>query len=107
MPPPIPACAADLKAELEKQLTLLAARSGIRLRLPSNLDEAAVVIAIGDTLHEYGINGWMRGKERTSQHLRIAAISGFPVFHRRISSKGNSRDPMIVRSLEFCGSIGT
>lgn len=87
MPPPIPACAADLKADLERQLTLLAARSGIRLRLTSNLDEAAVVIAIGDTLHEYGIkdpllDALMDARQgpdgATSTHSHDFGFPGFP-----------------------------
>jgi len=50
--PPTATCGADLKAGLEKQLTMLAARTHIGLRLTTNVDEAAVVVAIGDTFQE-------------------------------------------------------
>lgn len=51
-PPPTATCAADLKADLERQLSMLAKRTRIRLRLTSNVEDAAVVIVIGDTLQE-------------------------------------------------------
>ena len=52
VPPPTATCAADLKAGLEKQLSALAARAHIRLRMTSNVDDAAAAIVIGDTLRE-------------------------------------------------------
>lgn len=52
VPPPTATCAADLKAGLEKQLSALAKRAHISLRLTSNVEDAAVVIVIGDTLQK-------------------------------------------------------
>lgn len=86
-PPPTPTCTADLKADLENQLTLLAARAGIRLRLTSSVDEAAVVIAIGDTLHEHGIKdprldaligARLEVDGAASTHTRDFGFPGFP-----------------------------
>lgn len=52
VPPPTATCVADLKASLEKQLDTLAARTRIRLRVTSNVDDAAAAIVIGDTLQD-------------------------------------------------------
>jgi len=102
MPPPTPTCAADLKADLEKQLTVLAARSRIRMRLTSSVDKAAVVVAIGDTLHEYGIKdrrldalmGARQGADgATSTHSHDFGVPGFPSpdFLEGVFSNSNDR----------------
>lgn len=102
MPPPTPTCAANLKADLENQLTLLAARSGIRLRLTSSVEKAAVVIAIGDTLHEYGIKdsrldellgARLEADAATSTHSRDFGFPGFPSpdFLEGVFSNSNDR----------------
>lgn len=49
-PPPNPTCAADLKAGLARQLRQLAGRAHIDLRLTSDVEEAAAVFVVGDTL---------------------------------------------------------
>ena len=113
-PPPTATCATDLKAGLEKQLTMLAARAGIRLRLTSNVDEAAVVIAIGDTLHEFWIkdrrlDALMSARHgadgTTSLHSHDFGIPGFPSPDFLEGLFTNSNDRLISGLLRIHWSV--
>ena len=57
VPPPTATCAADLRADLERQLDTLAVRARIRLRMTSNEEGADVLVLIGDTIRDETIRG--------------------------------------------------
>lgn len=101
VPPPTATCGADLKAVLGRQVAMLAARTPIRLRLTSNVDEAAVIIATGDTIQESPMKdppmeALMNAQEKTgatSRHSRNFGVPGYasPDFLEGVFSASSSR----------------
>ena len=86
--PPTATCAAELKAGLEKQLGMLAARAHIRLRMTSNEEDAAIVIVIGDTIREERIqDSPLKTLMSVARHRTTTATS---VFSRNLGIPGFS-----------------